>query len=75
MTGHTTVDIVLRHYFRPGRDTFRAALTSALPDVLTGSKRQHLPPAEELAALAGKLAAGSATEKEKKRPRKLAARV
>ena len=75
VTGHTTVDIVLRHYFRPGRDTFKAALVGALPAVLTGDKPKRLKPADELTALAGKVAAGSATDEDKARLRKLAAAV
>jgi len=75
LTGIQTVDIVLENYFRPGRNTFRAALAGALPDVLTGDKPKMLKPADELAALAGKVAAGAATEKEKKRLRVLAVKV
>ena len=75
VTGHTTVDIVLRHYFRPGRDTFKAALVGALPAVLTGDKPKRLKPADELSTLAGKVAAGSATDEDKAQFRKLAAAV
>ncbi len=35
VTGHATVEVVLKHYSRPDREQFRAALT-ALPEVLTG---------------------------------------
>lgn len=39
VTGHKTVDIVLKHYFQPGREDFRRALQSAMPNLLTnGSK-------------------------------------
>lgn len=75
VTGHGTVDIVLRHYFRPGRAEFKAALAGALPDVLTGGTPAKTTAAEELAALAGKLAAGTATKEDKARLRKLAAKV
>jgi integrase len=37
VTGHSTVDVVLKHYFRPGREAFRAALEASLPKMLTGS--------------------------------------
>ena len=41
VTGHSTVDVVLKHYFRPGREAFRMALESAMPKMLTGgSERQ-----------------------------------
>lgn len=77
VTGHATVDVVLKHYFRPDREQFRAALTEAMPGVLTGGaiKRLKAKPADELAALAGKVAAGTATEGDKKRLRKLAEKV
>jgi integrase len=75
VTGHATVEVVLRHYFRPDREQFRAALTGALPGILTGGTPAKAKPAEELATLAGKLAAGTATKEDKKRLRLLAAKV
>lgn len=44
VTGHATVDVVLKHYFRPGREDFRKALQTAMPKVITSSQNQ-LPPA------------------------------
>lgn len=73
VTGHATVEIVLKHYFRPDREQFRAALTGALPGILTGGKPAQLKPADELAALAGKVAAGTATDADKARLRELVA--
>ena len=35
VTGHKTTDIVLKHYFQPGREDFRMALQSAMPNLLT----------------------------------------
>ena len=77
VTGHATVETVLKHYFRPDREQFRAALSSAMPGVLTGvtGKRLKMKPADELAALSTRLAAGTATEGDKTRLRKLAAKV
>lgn len=34
VTGHGSVDIVLKHYFRPGREQFRTALQSAMPSFM-----------------------------------------
>ncbi len=34
VTGHRTVAVVLKHYFRPGREDFRAVLTKAMPKML-----------------------------------------
>lgn len=74
VTGHGTVNVVLQHYFRPGRAEFKAALAGALPAVITGADTK--PSAgEELQALAGKIAAGNATKEDKARLRKLAAKV
>ncbi len=39
VTGHKTVDIVLRHYFQPGREAFRRALENAMPKLLTDVDR------------------------------------
>ncbi len=77
VTGHATVEVVLKHYFRPDREQFKAALAGALPDVLTGGSvgGAKVNPADELAALAGKLASGTATKADKARLRKLAAKV
>jgi len=75
VTGHATVEIVLKHYFRPDREQFRTALTEAMPGIITGDKPAKAKPADELATLAGKNAAGTATDKDKARLRKLAAGV
>ena len=59
VTGHSTVNVVLKHYFRPGREVFRQKLENSLPQVLTGSP-QALPnpagndPKEALLKLAEK---------------------
>ena len=47
VTGHSTVEIVLKHYFRPKREEFRHALESSLPKALTGGieERFDLPQA------------------------------
>lgn len=34
VTGHTTADIVLKHYFKPGKDELRRTLQLALPNLL-----------------------------------------
>ncbi len=41
VTGHSTVDVVLKHYFRPGREAFRTALETAMPKMLTGSAQEE----------------------------------
>ena len=70
VTGHATVEVVLKHYFRPDREQFRAALAGAMPAVLTG-KSAALTPAEEFEALGKKVGAGTATKADKLRLRKL----
>jgi hypothetical protein len=54
VTGHSTVNIVLKHYFRPGREDFRNALESALPKSMTGSTEKKKSPAERLQELVEK---------------------
>jgi integrase len=34
VTGHRTVEVVMKHYFRPGREDFRAAILKAMPKML-----------------------------------------
>ena len=44
VTGHKTAEIVMKHYFQPGREAFRAALQTAMPKLLTNgpaSKREQ----------------------------------
>jgi len=39
VTGHSTVDVVLKHYFRPGRAEFKREFEKAMPGLLmTGAK-------------------------------------
>lgn len=81
VTGHATVDVVLKHYFRPGREDFKAALQGALPAVLTGLEPEGkatvkaLSPAEEMTAILGKVQDGTATDKDRARLRELAVAV
>jgi len=39
VTGHKTVDVVLKHYYQPGREEFRRALQSAMPKLLTNGSQ------------------------------------
>jgi integrase len=39
VTGHKTTDIVLKHYFQPGREAFRQALQTAMPNLLTHGQK------------------------------------
>lgn len=36
VTGHQTTQVVLKHYFRPGREDFRKAIEGAMPALLMG---------------------------------------
>jgi hypothetical protein len=38
VTGHATVDIVLKHYFQPGREGLRDALNKSMPKLLMNGK-------------------------------------
>ena len=45
VTGHKTTDIVLKHYFQPGREAFRSALNAAMPKLLmSGSEVEKVKP-------------------------------
>ena len=45
VTGHKTAEIVLKHYFQPGREAFRNALQIAMPKLLTNGQKS---PKEEI---------------------------
>lgn len=52
VTGHRTAEIVLKHYFQPGREDFRRTLAGKLPALLGGpSEPAPLSPAEWRAKL------------------------
>lgn len=40
VTGHASADVVLKHYFRPGREQFRVALQSAMPTLMLNGKKE-----------------------------------
>ena len=40
VTGHATVDIVLKHYFKPDRQSFRRVLATKMPACLAGGQSQ-----------------------------------
>ena len=45
VTGHKTTDIVLKHYYQPGREAFRLALNAAMPKLLmSGSAVETVKP-------------------------------
>ena len=51
VTGHQTTDIVLKHYFRPGREAFRSALSVAMPQLMMGAPVVVVPAALAIPAL------------------------
>jgi hypothetical protein len=69
VTGHRTVDVVMRHYFKPGAEALRTILGDKLPNVLTGNghKPAALPPPKEEAPdrLAGIVAGLSENDRER----------
>ena len=56
VTGHKTTDIVLKHYFQPGREDFRQALQSAMPKLLTNG---HKSPKDEMKEVLDKMTAAN----------------
>lgn len=62
ITGHKTVDIVLKHYFRPDREHFRTVMMERMPHVLTGGKGESVPRGgDEITGLANLVASGQAS--------------
>jgi len=42
ITGHQTVEVVLKHYFRPGREELRRSFAKAMPSLMNaGSESKH----------------------------------
>jgi integrase len=74
VTGHATADIVEKHYFRPSKEQFKAALADSMPSVLTGGHRR-LKAADEMGELIEKLKAGTAKAEDKKRLKELTAKL
>jgi integrase len=58
VTGHKTTDIVLKHYFQPGREAFRSALNAAMPKLLMGGSAGG-PSSEKQTTEIGKAEIGS----------------
>jgi integrase len=54
VTGHKTAEIVLKHYFQPGREAFRQALQIAMPKLLTNGQKL---PKEEMVEILNKMTA------------------
>ena len=69
VSGHTAADVVLKHYFRPGRADMARALSGAMPTALTAGSE---PAGSELVDLAARITSGTASDKDKDRLRRLA---
>ncbi len=41
LTGHTAVDVVRRHYFKPGREEFRREFEKAMPRLLMNGAKSR----------------------------------
>ena len=41
VTGHTAVDVVRRHYFKPGREEFRREFEKAMPRLLMNGAKSR----------------------------------
>jgi integrase len=53
VTGHRTVEVVMKHYFRPGREDFRSAILKAMPKMLADGGVQRSVKEEMRAILNG----------------------
>jgi integrase len=81
VTGHKTTDVVLKHYFQPGREDFRKALQSAMPKLLTGPTANGKSPAIQIGDSASEVQAilkrmtGRTLKKDKARLLELVAKL
>ena len=53
VTGHRTGEVVMKHYFRPGREDFRAAILKAMPKMLADGSARSSVKDQVLAILKG----------------------
>ncbi|MDR2030487.1 MAG: site-specific integrase [Puniceicoccales bacterium] len=51
VTGHSTVEVVLKHYFKPDRENFRRVLENKMPAFLAGGPRRELTAGTAIAKL------------------------
>ncbi len=51
VSGHTTTDVVLKHYFKPGREDFRKAIQAAMPKMLTAGGKTRDEQIDEILAV------------------------
>lgn len=63
VTGHKTTEIVLKHYFQPGQESFRQALQTAMPKLLTNGQKS---PKDELKNIIETLTAKNINSNKKK---------
>jgi hypothetical protein len=63
LTGHSLVETVMRHYYKPRGTDSRAELEAALPDVLTGNGATPKQIGAGVAGLARQLQALSKTDR------------
>ena len=49
VSGHRTASVILKHYFRPGREDFRQVLSTAMPKMLADGGQKS--PKEEMQAI------------------------
>ena len=58
VTGHKTAAVVLKHYFKPGREHFRKAIIGAMPMMLTGGVPvADKPIAQQILEICGRVTA------------------
>lgn len=62
ITGHQTVDIVLKHYFRPDRDHFKTVMMEKMPEVLTGRSETGESSQTVLKKISAEISAGKNLE-------------
>jgi hypothetical protein len=62
ITGHKTVDIVLKHYFRPDREHFKAVMVQKMPEVLTGQKANLAGREKQIKLLVSEISQGKNIE-------------
>ena len=62
VTGHQTVDTVLKYYFKPRREGLRKAIEKAMPNLLTNGSGTHESKEDQIRKIVADSRASSAWE-------------
>lgn len=75
VSGHTTYELVLKHYYKPNREQMRRNFSRMLPEVFTGGNDEEADPVSEMQEIMARMKNNQATEGDRRRLRLLSAKI